>query len=90
MKPPFLIEVPNFRREFLEEEKPVFFNRLTEAEQEEYTAQQINNRMNVWSCMIAARAYNIAMILCAVVIVTGGAQLWQIIQHVAGSLLGIK
>lgn len=90
VKFPFFIEPPDFRAEFEKEEKPRFYNKLTAGEQDEYNSSQVVHRTMMWSCMVAARAYNICIILCLITIVTGGANLWNIVQRVASGLLGIK
>jgi hypothetical protein len=63
------VRVPDFKELVQKEEKPKFYDRLSDEEKGEYDRDQAQHRMNLWACQTAAAACNWVRVVSIILIV---------------------
>lgn len=79
----WLLRVPDFRDEVERDAKelPPFFQDLTPQEKDEYLRSVTLQRSLNWACKTSAAAYNMAVVIFLLFLMTNGVQLVGIIQR---------
>jgi len=90
MKIPFIIKVPDFKKEVLSEAKPTFYHKLSDQERDEYEENLIQQRKDSWACQTAASAYNLGVLSVLMLIMTNGLQILSYVQSAIAHFTGIK
>ncbi len=76
-----LVRVPDFRLEVERDARETkFYQELGAAQREEYLRDQVQHRALLWACQTAAAAYNIAVIIAALLVLTNGVQIVKTVQ----------